>query len=119
MLICLCVLGPYNNLNPWVQCLSNPSLASKKKEDVKRVFEERVLDNFLETLTPIKTLARGLREIIFYKPMDSHELEDLVVKGLTRKIQLNFPACDGSRYTIGSSRHSVIASLRWPVARQK
>ncbi|RPB21138.1 hypothetical protein L211DRAFT_453407 [Terfezia boudieri ATCC MYA-4762] len=97
VLIWLCIMNPYKTLNSWVQCLASPLCASIKKDDVTWAFEERVLDNFHDAMNPLKKLAFGLREILFYKQMDPRELEELDAKGLTRKIQLGTPAGDGAR----------------------
>jgi len=77
VVIWLCIVDPYTTLNSWVQCLSNPALAPKKKEDITEFFEERILGNFRGQFSSLKTLVSRLRDILFLGHLDSKGLEAL------------------------------------------
>ena len=107
VVIWLCINDPYATLGSWVQCLSNPSLAPKKKEDITEFFEERVLDNFREAFSPLKALVSGLRDILFLGHLDSKGLGALKAMGRSeardafrKNYELRTPAGDDTRRSI-------------------
>ena len=100
VLIWLCVLNPYENLDSWVECLSFPSLVPIKKEDITVSFEDRVLNNFRQEFWPLKELALQFRDILFYKKADPVFLEAMKKLEFTRELRLGTPAGEAARRDI-------------------